>query len=174
MFRVRCPKVLIITGFLLLLSCAPKTDEDQIRELMKEAGRHIEKKDLSALMDLLTDDYTDFRRRDKTQTKDMVQTYFSQFRGIVVHILSTRFDAIAPQEASIQTDVALSSGAARALRKWVPLSTDNYRFNIELVKEQNRWWIEYAEWKQIGIDELFPESLSILKKLFPDKESRLK
>jgi len=99
----------------------------------------------------------------------MVQTNFDQFRGIVVHLLSTRIDNIDPPEAAIQTDAALSSGAAKALRKLVPVSTDNYRFKIELIKKQDKWLISYAEWKHIGIEELFPESLSILKKLFPDK-----
>lgn len=161
--------VLITVCSVLLVSCGPKTDEDRIRELMKEAGRHIEKKDISALMGFLSDDYTDFRGRDKNQTRDMVQTYFREFRGIVVHLLSTRLDGIDPGEANIRTDAALSSGAAKALRKLVPVSTDNYRFRIELIKTQDRWQIRYAEWKHIGIEELFPESLSILKKLFPDK-----
>jgi len=162
--------ILLIPMYVIFLTaCGPKTEEDQIRELMDEAGQHIEKKDLSSLMDLLSDDYSDFRERDKNQTQDMVQTYFDQFRGIVVHLLSTRIDDIDLPEAAIQTDAALSSGAAKALRKLVPVSTDNYRFKIKLIKKQNQWLISYAEWKHIGIEELFPESLSILKKLFPDK-----
>jgi hypothetical protein len=152
-----------------LASCAPKTDQDQIRKLMKEAGQHIENKELSNLLELLSDEYTDFRGRDKTQTKDMVQTYFREFRGIVVHLLSTRIDRIDLDKASIRTDAALSSGAVQALRKLIPVSTDNYRFRIELIKKQDRWMISYAEWRHIGIEELFPESLSILKKLFSEK-----
>jgi hypothetical protein len=159
----------ILAYTVFCISCGPKTDEDQIRELMKEAGQHIEKKDLSSLMGLLSDDYSDYRGRDKSQTQDMVQTYFSEFRGIVIHVLSTRIDGINLGEATIRTDAALSSGAAKALRKLVPVSTDNYRFEIELIKKQDLWLIRYAEWKHIGIEELFPESLSILKKLFPDK-----
>jgi hypothetical protein len=161
--------VLITICVILLVSCAPKTDEDQIREVMKEAGQRIEKKDISGLMDLLSDDYTDYRGRDKSQTKDMVQTYFQEFRGIVIHVLSTRIDGINFDEATIQTDAALSSGAAKALRKLVPVSTDNYRFTIKLIKKRDRWLMRFAKWKHIGIDELFPESLSILKKLFRDK-----
>ncbi len=171
------PNTFQTKGFILTIlayavfwvSCGPKTDEDQIRELMKEAAQHIEKKDITSLMGLLSDDYSDYRERDKSQTQDMVQTYFSEFRGIVVHLLSTQIDEIDLPAASIQTDAALSSGAAKALRKLVPVSTDNYRFEIELIKKQGRWWIRYAQWKHIGIEELFPESLSILKKLFPDK-----
>ena len=159
---------LITAGAVFVLSCAPKTDEDHIRELMKEAGQHIEKKDITSLLNLLSDDYADYRDRDKSQTKDMVQTYFREFRGIVVHVLSTRIDEINPSEAIIRTDAALSSGAAKALRKLVPVSTDNYRFKIKLVKKQDKWLIQYAEWKHIGVEELFPESLSILQKLFSD------
>jgi hypothetical protein len=99
----------------------------------------------------------------------MVQTYFREFRGIVVHVLSTRIDDVGLGEASIQTDAALSSGAAKALRKLVPVSTDNYRFALKLIKKQDRWLIRYAAWKHIGVEELFPESFSILQKLFSDR-----
>jgi hypothetical protein len=161
--------LLIIVCTVVLVSCTPKTDEDQIRELMKQAGQHMENKEIFSLLDLLSDEYADFRGRDKTQTKDLVQTYFREFRGIVVHLLSTQIDGIDLDKASIRADAALSSGAAKALRRLVPVSTDNYRFQIELIKKQDRWLIRYAEWRHIGIEELFPESLSILKKLFTDK-----
>lgn len=161
--------VVMLTLTVLFVSCGPKTDEDLIRNLMKEAGTHIEKKDISGLMGLLSEDYTDFRGRDKEQTQDMVQTYFLEFRGIVVHTLGTRIDRIDGEKAGIRTDAALSSGAAKALRRLIPLSTDNYRFQIGLVKREERWLIRYAEWKHIGIEELFPESLSLLKKLISDK-----
>ena len=159
----------IISLFFISICSRQKTDEDHIRELMKEAGKHIENKDLPSLMNYLSDDYSDFRGRNKSQTRDMVQSYFSQFRGIVVHVLSTRIDEIAPPEATIQTDAALSSGAATALRRLIRVSTDNYRFKIKLIKRQNSWLIQHAEWNHIGLEELFPESLSILQKLFPDK-----
>lgn len=160
---------MILISSVFFLACRPKTDEDRIRELLKEAGQYIEQKDISRLTDLLADDYTDHRGRDKNQTKDMVETYFSEFRGIVIHVLGTRIDELDLAKASIQTDVALSSGAARALRKLVPVSTDNYRFEITLVKKQNRWLITYARWKHIDIEELFPESLSLFKNLFQGK-----
>lgn len=156
----------ILAGATFFVSCRAKTEEDRIRDLMKEAGQHIEQQDVSALMDLLSDDYVDHRGRDKNQTKDMVQTYFNEFRGIVVHILATRIDDLSLDEAFIRTDAALSSGAARALRKLVPVSTDNYRFEITLVKKQGHWEIAHAEWRHIGIEELFPESLPIIEKLF--------
>jgi hypothetical protein len=163
-----------IMSFLALLvfvtSCSgPKTDEELIQERVEEVGRCVEKKDLESLMGFLAQDYSDHKGRDRIQTRDMVLSYFDQFRGIVVHILSTRIDEITSPEASLQIDAAISSGRARALRKLIGVSIDNYRFKIKLIKQDNRWLIGHAEWKPIGIDELFPESLSILKKLFPDR-----
>jgi hypothetical protein len=99
----------------------------------------------------------------------MVQTYFLEFRGIVVHLLGMRIDGLEKAKASIRVDAALSSGPAKALRKLVPVSTDNYRFHIELVKLEDRWLIRSAEWKHIGVEDLFPESLPILRSLFPGK-----
>jgi len=160
---------LILLPLVLMIACGQKTDEDLIRELMKEVGKHVEKKDLRGLLDLLEEDYADFNGRDKSQTEGMVQSYFNQFRGIVMHILHTRIDEIEAQEASIQCDVALSSGAARTFRKLIRVSTDNYRFKIKLIKKEARWLIRYAEWTYIGLDELFPESLSTLKKIFSDE-----
>lgn len=157
--------LLILAPFIFLTVCGQRTDEDLIRELMKDVGEQVEKKDLSGLLDFLDDDYSDFNGRNKSQTEGMAQTYFNQFRGIVLHILHTRIDEIGSQEASIQCDVALSSGAARTFRKLIRVSTDNYRFSIKLIKKEDRWLIRYAEWRYIGFDELFPESLSILKKI---------
>ena len=172
MISLNRPKSFAIPVLLVLIvlaSCAPKTDEDRIREMMKEAGRRIENKDIAGLLSFLTEDYTDNRGRDKIQTEDMVKTYFQEFRGIVVHLLSTRIDEMEQGTARIRTDAAISSGAAKALRKLVPVSTDNYRFRIELVKKQDRWLIRYAEWRHIGVEELFPESLPLFKKLFSEK-----
>ena len=168
-FSMKVFMVSILAFMICFVSCRSKTDEDLIRETIKEAGTHIEKKDISGLMDLLSDEYKDFRGRDKTQTQEMVQNYFREFRGIVVHMLSTRIDRIDEGRANIRMDAALSSGAAKALRRLVPVSTDNYRFQVELVKREERWSIRYAEWRYIGIEDLFPESLSLLKKLFSDK-----
>jgi ketosteroid isomerase-like protein len=168
-FREKCILSIILSAFIGMSACVQKTDADLIKELVDDMGKLIEKKDLPGLLNLLAEDYSDFTGRTKGQTEDMVKSYFNQFRGIVIHILHTRIDKIETQQASIQSDVALSSGAARAFRKFIRISTDNYRLRIKLIKKEDRWLIRYAEWTYIGLDELFPESLSILKKIFSDE-----
>lgn len=147
-------------------SCVKKTEEDLILELMERIGKYAEKKDIDSLMMNLASDYSDFEGRNKREAKDLMDGYFQQYRGIVIHMLSTRVDEINPPEAFVQSEVALSSGAAKVFRKLVRFSTENYRLNIKLIKRDEKWQIQHAEWMSITFDELYPESLTIFNKIF--------
>ena len=151
-----------------LTSCREKTDEELILELMEEVGRFAEKKDIASIMMNLAENYSDFEGRGKRETQDMIMEYFKKYRGIAINMLSSRIDEIIGLETYVQTEVALSSGAAKVFRKLIRFSTENYRFKIRLIKENDEWQIQYAEWRYVTLNELYPESLSILKKIFPD------
>ena len=159
---------LIFLLVLFLTFCQEKTDEELILEMMEDVGEYAEKKDMSSIMINLADDYQDFEGRGRNETQDLINKYFESYRGIAVNVLSSRIDEIRSLEASIQTEVAFSSGAAKVLRKLARYSTENYRLKIKLVKRDDRWQIQHAEWRYVTLKELFPESLSILKKIFPD------
>jgi hypothetical protein len=159
--------ILILSAALSLFVCRAKTDEDLILELMDKIDKLVEKKDMAGLMANLTEDYSDFEARDKSATQAMVKDYFAHYRGIVIHLLSTKIDSLDSSAASIQTEVALSSGAAQVFRKLLRFSTDNYRFKFKLTKLQGAWKIQYAEWRYVSLNELYPESMTILKKIFP-------
>jgi ketosteroid isomerase-like protein len=154
-------------GLFLISSCHKKTEEDAILELVDTLARLAEKKDLEGIMTYFADDFLDFEGRDKAGIKALLAGHFSGRTGIVVHPLSSRIDSLVMSKASLQTEVALSSGGAEALRRLVRISPDNYRIKIGLVKDGAGWFIQSAEWSYISLDELFPESLAILKKIFP-------
>jgi len=158
---------LIIILIFFLTLCKEKTDEELILEMMEDVGKYAEKKDMSSIMMNLADDYHDFEGRGKRETQDMINEYFERYRGIVINVLSSRIDEIQSREASIQTEVAFSSGAAKVFRKLIGYSNENYRLKIKLIKINDRWQIQYAEWRYVTLNELFPESLSVLKKIFP-------
>ncbi len=155
-------------GLVLFASCHKKTEEDIILELIDTLARLAEKKDLETIMTYFADDFSDFEGRDKPGLKALLAGYFSGRTGIVVHPLSSRIDALEFSQASLETEVALSSGGAEALRRLVKISPDNYRIKIGLVKDGTSWLIQSAEWSYISLDELFPESLTVLKKIFPN------
>lgn len=168
-YRKRNLIILFILFFSFFLAlCKEKTDEELILELMDNIGRHAEKKDIDSILINLSDDYSDFEGRSKRETEDMLNEYFGRYRGIVIHVLSSRIDEIRSLEVYIQAEVAFSSGAARVFRKFIKFSTENYRLKIKLIKINDTWQIQYAEWRYVSLNELFPESLSILKKIFPN------
>lgn len=152
----------------LLISCGEKSDKMLILELMEKAGQFIEEKDAESLMQFVAEDYVDFRGRNKSETENMVKQYFLDFQEIVTHILSTKVDEITLGEATIRTDVLVSSGGAQLFRKFVKFAGDYYRITARLVKRDGIWFLQYAEWEYISLDTLFPESVSILKKIFPN------
>lgn len=152
----------------LMISCGKKSDKALILELMNKAGHYIEQKDARSLMLFVADDYSDFKGRNKRETEEMVKHYFLEFQGIVTHILSTKVDEITAGEANIRADVLVSSGRAQLFRKFIKYAGDYYRINAKLVKRDGLWLLQYAQWEYINLDALFPESVSLLKKIFPN------
>jgi hypothetical protein len=127
----------------------------------------IEKKDAAGLIGFLADDYRDFAGRDRQQTAEMLQEYFSNFRGIVVHVLASRIAIEDTRNAAVGTDVSLSSGTAQAFRKMIRFSGENYRYQCRL-RKNGRWLISEAKWEYVAVESLFPESLKLLRELFPN------
>ena len=148
-------------------ACRPKNDQAQILGLIDRMGSLVEDKDTSGLLSVLDEDYKDFQNRGKQETEAMVRDYFREYRGIVLHILGTRIEEIKGAEASVLTEVVLSSGAAEVFRKLFRAFGDFYRFDFRLFKAGKEWRISYAGWQNIGLNDLSPESLSRLKRIFP-------
>jgi hypothetical protein len=160
--------ITFLAALLILTSCARESEEARILKFMNRVGKLVEKKDLSGLLTVLTDDYADFEGRDKKATEALVGDYFQRRFGIVMHLLHTKIgDITAGGEASLETDVVLSSGGAEVLRKIIRFAGDFYRFKLELRKMPEGWRISRAEWEYLSLNDLFPESLPVLKKFFP-------
>jgi len=147
--------------------CRPKNDQARIFGLIDRIGSLVEDKNTGGLLSVLDEDYKDFQNRGKKETEAMVRDYFREYRGIVLHVLGTRIDEIMAGEASARTEVVLSSGAAEVFRKLFRAFGDFYRFDFKLRKVGMEWRISYAKWENIGLNDLSPESLSLLRKIFP-------
>ena len=155
---------------LLAGSCGRPSEEARIRDLIKESAARAENRDVGGLMDLFTPDYKDFEGRDKAGTVRLVTDYLDRYRGVVVHVLGAHPGAIgADGRADVECEVALSHGAAEILRRLIRIGNEYYRFRFDLRKDAaGEWRFAYAEWEAIALTDLFPESLAVLKKLFPD------
>jgi hypothetical protein len=157
----------LLTAALLWPSCHRRTEEDVIIETIDRLVHLAERKDLGAILALIAEDFADFEGRDKAGLHALLASYYEGRTGIVAHRLSTRVSALEADRATVEADVALSSGGAEALRRLIRFSPDVYRIRIDLSMIGGSWLVCSAEWSPIGLDGLLPESLVQLKKIFP-------
>ena len=159
--------VLLILAFIASVSgsCRRKNESEVIAAMVADMAVQAEKRDAEGLISHLAGDYRDFENRDRDQTAALANEYFSRYRGIVIHVLSSRLVLENARNAVLEADVSLSSGAAKAFRKMIRFSGENYRFRCRLRKD-DRWLIVKAEWEYAAVESLFPESVKILSDLF--------
>ncbi|UCH93692.1 MAG: hypothetical protein JSV88_25955 [Candidatus Aminicenantes bacterium] len=152
----------------IFFNCSGKSEEDLIRETIDKIGDYAESRNMEGIIYYVSDDYSDDEDRTVEDIEELLGKYFSQYRGIAVNVLGTKILNVTVPAAEVETEVALSSGAAKIFRKAVRYAGQFYRFNLKLVKEEEIWKCKSASWKYITLEELFPESCKILKKLFPN------
>ena len=164
--------IVLIAGLSLFcgffFNCSGKSEKDLLLETIDKIGDYAESRDMEAFLLYVSDDYTDDENRTIDDVEELLEKYFDRYRGIVVNVLATRVLHVTVPEAEVETEVALSSGAAKLFRKAVRYAGQYYRFNLKMIKEEEMWKCKTASWKYMTLDELFPESFKILKKLFPN------
>ena len=122
----------------------------------------VEEKKTDSILLYISETYSDNKERNKEDIRSLIKTYINRYKGIIVNILEVSTIKIEPLKALIETDIALSSGIARALRKVTNIASRYYHFKVRLIKENSRWTINDAEWKYITKNELSSESKEIL------------
>ena len=151
-----------------LTACHAPSEKEEIRRVIDRAGKLAEKKDVPALLSLLSDDYRDFEGRDRADTESLVSEHVRRRFGIVVHPLHVEVSGLDEDgTAAAEADVALSSGAAELLRRALRTAGTTFRFRLRLRKTPDGWRIFRAEWEETGPEGLFPESLPALRDIFP-------
>jgi hypothetical protein len=155
---------------LLPAGCGTPSEEARVKEFLKKSVALAEKREVGALMENFSPDYSDFEGRDKAGAERLIGDYLGRFRGIVIHLLSSRVDEPGPDgRVAVECEMSFSHGAAEVLRKLIRYTGEYYRFRFDLDKTgKGEWRFAYAEWQSVDLLDLFPESREILRKLFPD------
>lgn len=148
-------------------SCRARSDKDAVADVLADLAERVEKKDAEGLLAHLAGNYLDFEGRDREQTRAMAEEYFRRYRGIKIKLLSSRIEMGTGGAAAAEFDVSLYSGIGAALRKAVGFSGENFRVSCQFRRE-GEWRISEARWENIALRDLFPESLRILREIFPD------
>lgn len=160
--------VLAAAGF-FPSACGAPSEEARIKEFLKKSVAKAEAKQIGALMESFSAEYSDFEGRDKADAERLIADYLGRFGGIVIHLLSARVDGPGPDgRAAVECEMSFSHGAAEVLRKLIRYTGEFYRFRFDLNKTgDGEWRFAYADWQSVSLTDLFPESLKILKELFP-------
>jgi hypothetical protein len=146
--------VLPLACSLLWTACGGPTDRDKVVGLVRDLGRFAEARDTTKILARLAEDYSDFEGRDKHATREMLDEYFRRYRGIAINILRSQIDDLSDTKATVQSDLAFSSGAAKVFRKLAQISLDNYRLKLSLRKTGEDWLLTYSEWRPLNAGEL--------------------
>ncbi len=160
--RLFRPAVYALLG-MLLVSCGQVSEEQRLIGRFKYLAGLAEDKDTAGIMAALSPGYSDFEGRDKAATEEMIRGTFESYRGIVLSVLSVRLTDLQAEEATMDAEVAFSSGPAQALRRLIRLGGECYRINIRWAKENGAWMAATAEWRPVDVIDLFPESREKLK-----------
>jgi len=158
--------IIIVSSLLFNNNCSKeKTELDLIKDSLERISENAENKNIDNLLLYISENYKDSKNRVKNDIKPIIEPYINKYKGIVVNILEVRAIDIKPLNALIETDVALSSGIARALRKVTNISSRYYQFQVKLVKESSIWMVVSAKRKYIPKSELSEASLDILNNI---------
>lgn len=170
MFNFRVYALLVLFLAVVTVNCGgEKTEEDYIKESIDAIGKAAENGNASGILNYVSVDYSDYEERTIDDIEKLLKSYIERYsKGVAVNVLGLRYGSVGVTEAEIELEVALSSGAAKVFRKAVRYAGQFYRFRVGMVKEGEKWMVKKAAWENIGMSELFPESLEILKELFPN------
>jgi hypothetical protein len=169
MRKVRICFIIILTIlFSFSQNCRKKSDYILIRETIEDISKNIEKKDEDGFLKLIDESYFDIKKRDKKEIKRLIDEYYYMRRGIVINILSFKIIELNIPRAEVIIDVSVSSGAGKVFRKLANYYGDYYRVRADFIKRKDKWFVSGADWQLISFEELFPESVKILKKLMPE------
>ena len=146
-----------------LSACSDKeiSEEDQITALIERAVAAAENKELSKLVDIMAEGYSDKYNKDRKQAGKMLRLYF--FRNKSIHLITKIksieiLDDTAQQnsdekQAKLQMYIGL---AGRPVKGNSPLGVraDLLLFTMYMIKNDDEWLVKKVDWKRASQSDL--------------------
>lgn len=137
---------LIALLFGLLSACGSKsTPEEQVRAVIAAAETGAEARDLSAVMDLVAERYTDTRGQDKAAIRDLMRAYFIVNQS--VHLLMRVEEIKFPADEIADARISVGMLGRQSAQEW-QFAADIYEFDVRLLNEDGEWRLQSAEWRR--------------------------
>lgn len=131
----------LIACSLVLASCARTPPEQRLREAVREAQAAIEQRDVSALEDVLADDFIGPGGLDRGGARRMAQATYLRYRDVGLTLGPLDVD-VREQHATVRFTAALMGGAGM-----LPDSGQVYDVETGWRLEDGEWQLVNANWK---------------------------
>jgi hypothetical protein len=130
---------------LLMAACGrERSPEEQIRDVVAAAEKGAEARDLSEVMALVSDRYSDLQEQDKAAVREVMRGYFLVNQSI--HLL-TRVEDIRLESDELATAHATVGMLGREDGDWA-LAADVYEFDLRFLREDGTWRVQSATWRR--------------------------
>ena len=143
-------KVRLAALVLMLAACGREpSPEDRVREVIAAAETAAEARDLSEVMELVSDRYADLRGQDKAAIRDVMRGFIliNQSIHLVVRVDDIEFPG--NDLASARVTVGMLGRQKARADDWA-LAADVYEFDVRLLHEDDEWRLVSAEWVRAG------------------------
>jgi hypothetical protein len=140
----------LLAGCLLLASCADEmSPEDRVRATVTAAEEAAEERDLSKVMELVADSYSDDRGRDKASIRGLMHGYFllNQSVHLLVSVDSIEFPA--NDVANAQVTVGMLGNQSQD--DWA-LAAEVHEFDVRFRLVDDEWRLQGARRARRGDD----------------------
>ncbi len=144
--RASAASCLLLVVMLAACSREP-SPKDQIRALVAAAEEGAEARDLSDVMALVSDRYTDLQGQDKAAVREMMGGYFLINQSI--HLLTNVEDIKFPANdmATARVTVAMLGRQDDTAGDW-SLAAEVYEFDLRFLREDEEWRLQSATWRR--------------------------
>lgn len=147
--NVRLKALLAVVTIWITACGTAELPEQQVRAALEAAETAVEARDVSAVLDLVSPDYTDSDGRKRDELGRFLRGYFiaNQSIRLLTRIESLEFPAADVAEVAMQ--VGMVGREAEADSAW-NLAADLYRIDLTLMRDGGDWLITHARGERLG------------------------
>ena len=142
--------VLVVPWF---FSCSSTSPEDQILEWLDQGVQHAQERDLPAMLDLVSDDYSDDEDRDKKVIRGLLLYYFRANRSLYILKKVKSLEVTDSETAQLTLAVVLAGKPFAADVNLTKIQADILRFDFSLEKDGGDWRVVSASWEPVAVTE---------------------
>jgi hypothetical protein len=143
---IRMGVIMLLAGWLAACGEPPAPPEEALRAWLSAAELEAEAKDRGALVERISEAYTDTRGNSRADLDRLFRLLFLRQNSVSLLVDIETINVLGDSAAEIELKV----GMAGANSSILGFSADAYRFELDLHLEDEQWKLIGARWGELG------------------------